>query len=78
MYYPVIVLNYSCLAPVKPRLELVLGLSCIDPGSATHAFAQHPILIYQPHPESALVLTCNALNYAPLALSLLVSFGFPY
>ena len=39
--------------------------------------ASIPNLLCLPHPESALVLTCNELNAAPLDLYLLVPLGCP-
>ena len=55
------VMQYSGLALVS-----VLGLSlgcpvCMDPGSATYAFAQPRTLICQSHPESALILPFTLL-----------------
>ena len=51
-------------------------IDCLVPDFATHSFAQPTIRIFQSHPESALVLTCDELDHASLALSISVPFSF--
>ena len=80
MHYPVDhVMHYSGFAIVRPCPGLVLRLSCMDPGSATHTLAQLRTLLCQPQPESALglVLPCTEPDPALPALSLTVLFGCP-
>ena len=49
----------------------------MDPASATYARAQPRTILWEPQPESALVLPCTDLDTALLALSLTVLLGFP-
>ena len=48
----------------------------MDPASSTYALAQPRTIIWQPQPESALVLPYTDLDTALLVLSLSVLFGF--